>query len=443
MTLGRAKRAARAGATARCCPISSAARTTRGCATTYHGYGGPLGVSYPVNPPPISFAFLRAAQELGIPFNDDFNGAVQDGIGHYQLSTRNAERSSASSAFLRPARAGTNLTVRLNAQTLKIDGRERPRRRRDGRARAGTETLHADREVIFSCGAIGSPRLLQLSGIGPADALKAAGVPVVHDLPGVGSQYAGSSRSLRHLANAPAITPMIAWRGRIAPSGPGCSICCSRPVRSPRRSSRPAVSGTRTRRRVLPTSSSISGSAPASRRASRDEESRRHAELGLPAPALARDGAARQRGPEGCAADRSQLLGRPLRPGMLAQRPQSLRARSCASLHSSRSCWRNGCPETISTQMKSSAEYAYRSCKTDHHPAGTCAMGSGAERRHHAGSQVRGIDGLQGRGRFRDAVRPVQQYERADHHGCGKSVRHDPREATGRPFKPLIASGLC
>ncbi|HTZ67507.1 MAG TPA: GMC family oxidoreductase, partial [Roseiarcus sp.] len=69
----------------------------------YHGYGGPLGVSYPVNPPPISFAFLRAAQELGIPFNADFNGAVQDGIGHYQLSTRNAERSSTASAFLKPA----------------------------------------------------------------------------------------------------------------------------------------------------------------------------------------------------------------------------------------------------------------------------------------------------------------------------------------------------
>ena len=87
----------------------------------YHGYGGPLGVSYPVNPLPISFAFLRAAQEAGIPFNDDFNGAVQDGIGHYQLSTRNAQRSSASSAFLKPIKARKNLTVRLNAQTLKID----------------------------------------------------------------------------------------------------------------------------------------------------------------------------------------------------------------------------------------------------------------------------------------------------------------------------------
>ncbi len=79
----------------------------------YHSYGGPLGVSYPINPPPISYAFLRAAQELGIPFNDDFNGAVQDGIGHYQLSTRNAERSSASSAFVKPVECSKNLTVRL------------------------------------------------------------------------------------------------------------------------------------------------------------------------------------------------------------------------------------------------------------------------------------------------------------------------------------------
>jgi choline dehydrogenase-like flavoprotein len=87
----------------------------------YHTYSGPLGVSYPINPPPISYAFLRAAQELGIPFNDDFNGAVQDGIGHYQLSTRNAERSSASSAFVKPIEGRMNLTVRLNAQTLKIE----------------------------------------------------------------------------------------------------------------------------------------------------------------------------------------------------------------------------------------------------------------------------------------------------------------------------------
>src|SRR6202034_4675924 len=111
---------------------------------------------------------LRAAQELGIPFNDDFNGAVQDGIGHYQLSTRNAERSSASTAFVKPIESRKNLTVRLNAQTLKIEVQ-------NGRALgvtvvsgAGTETLNADREIIIRCGAIGSPRLLPLFRVGPS-----------------------------------------------------------------------------------------------------------------------------------------------------------------------------------------------------------------------------------------------------------------------------------
>ena len=152
----------------------------------FHAYGGPLGVSYPVNPPPISFAFLRAAQEAGIPFNDDFNGATQEGIGHYQLTTRDAERSSTSSAYLKPIHSRRNLTVRTECDDAENHRREGPRGRRDNRGTGGTETLRAEREVIVSCGAIGSPRLLQLSGIGPADALKAAGVPVVHDLPGVG-----------------------------------------------------------------------------------------------------------------------------------------------------------------------------------------------------------------------------------------------------------------
>ena len=68
----------------------------------YHAHGGPLGVSTPVNPLPISEAFLRAAQEFGIPYNHDFNGARQEGIGHYQVTVRNARRSSASSAYLVP-----------------------------------------------------------------------------------------------------------------------------------------------------------------------------------------------------------------------------------------------------------------------------------------------------------------------------------------------------
>lgn len=153
----------------------------------YHSYGGPLGVSYPVNPPPISYAVLRAAQEAGVPFNFDFNGAVQDGMGHYQLSTRAAERSSAASAFLRPAMGRPNLTVRLDAQTRKIDVENGCAVGISVASGAGVERLRAEREVILCCGAIGSPRLLQLSGIGPADGLRAAGVEVLRDAPGVGS----------------------------------------------------------------------------------------------------------------------------------------------------------------------------------------------------------------------------------------------------------------
>ena len=232
----------------------------------YHGYGGPLGVSYPINPPPISYAFLRAAQELGIPFNDDFNGAVQDGIGHYQLSTRDAQRSSASSAFVKPVEGRKNLTVRLNAQTLKIEVQNGRAVGITVAAGTGTETLNADREVIISCGAIGSPRLLQLSGVGPADSLRAAGVPVVHDLPGVGSNMQ-DHLDLYAISECTATIPTIGWRVRTAPSGLASSICFSRPVRSPPPSSKRAVSGTRTSRRDPPTSSSISALALASKQA--------------------------------------------------------------------------------------------------------------------------------------------------------------------------------
>lgn len=153
----------------------------------YHSYGGPLGVSMPVNPPPICDAYIRAAQEAGVPYNADFNGAVQRGAGFYQLTTRAARRSSAASAFLKPIRQRANLTVKMGAQALRIAVEK-------GRAvgvmvsenGAAPVLLRAAREVLVTGGAIGSPKLLLQSGIGPADHLRAVGVDVVHDLPGVG-----------------------------------------------------------------------------------------------------------------------------------------------------------------------------------------------------------------------------------------------------------------
>lgn len=169
-------------------PYFKRAEDNQRFANEYHGYGGPIGVSVPINPLPISEAFLRAAQEYGIPYNPDFNGAKQDGIGHYQVTVRNARRSSAASAYLRPARGRKNLTVLpVSAVTRVIVEKGRAVGVEVAGEGGALSRVWAGREVIVSSGAIGSPRLLMLSGIGPADHLRAVGVDVVHDLPGVGS----------------------------------------------------------------------------------------------------------------------------------------------------------------------------------------------------------------------------------------------------------------
>jgi choline dehydrogenase len=150
----------------------------------YHGKGGPLGVSRPSAPLPICEAYFAAAGQLGLPRNDDMAGEKQEGAGYYQLTQRNVMRSSASMAYLNPARRRPNLTIRTGDQVLRIvvEG---------GRA-VGVETaaegiLRTAGEVILAAGAIGSPRLLQLSGIGPADHLRSLGLPVVLDQPQVGA----------------------------------------------------------------------------------------------------------------------------------------------------------------------------------------------------------------------------------------------------------------
>lgn len=150
----------------------------------YHGKDGPMGVSMPAAPLPICDAFIEAAGQIGIPKTTDVNGPKQDGAGYYQLTQRNARRSSAAMAFLAPARSRPNLTVQTGAQVRRIMVK-------NGRA-TGVEMVDgtkitADREVILSSGAIGSPRLLQLSGIGPVDELAALGIKGVFDQPGVGA----------------------------------------------------------------------------------------------------------------------------------------------------------------------------------------------------------------------------------------------------------------
>ena len=150
----------------------------------FHSKGGPLGVSQPRAPLPICEAYFEAAAQIGIPRNRDFTGATQDGVGYYQLTQRNYRRSSTSTAFLSPARGRKNLTIKTGAQVLRLVV---DKGRAVGVDLAGIGRISAGIEVILSSGAIGSPRLLQLSGIGPADHLTSLGIPVVFDQPGVGA----------------------------------------------------------------------------------------------------------------------------------------------------------------------------------------------------------------------------------------------------------------
>ena len=154
----------------------------------FHGIDGPLGVSDQRFPIDLSRQFIRAAQEAGIPYNADFNGAEQYGVGFYQVTQRAVRRSSTAFAFLYPALGRPNLSVETQARVTRVVVE-------NGKAigieviRHGSRTpevIRARREVVVSAGAVNSPKLLLLSGIGPAAELSKAGVSVKHDLPGVG-----------------------------------------------------------------------------------------------------------------------------------------------------------------------------------------------------------------------------------------------------------------
>ena len=156
-------------------------------ADEFHGDQGPLSVSNMRLQRPICDAWVAAAQEAGYPFNSDYNGAAQEGVGYFQLTARNGRRCSAAVAFLNPIRNRPNLTILTRAQASRIlfDGtRATGVAYRDG---AGTEQIvRAGVEVIVSSGAIGSPQLLMVSGIGEAAQLKEHGIDVLRDLPAVG-----------------------------------------------------------------------------------------------------------------------------------------------------------------------------------------------------------------------------------------------------------------
>ncbi len=171
-----------------------------------HGQGGPLNVTYPRFDSPLSQMFLDAAVQNGIPLNQTYNGAQQEGSFLYQVTHKNGERCSAAKGYLTPNLGRPNLKVITHAVSAKVE--------LDDRRATGVQfyqgnqlqTARARREVIVSAGAFGSPQLLQLSGIGAAAELQRAGVTLRHELAGVGKNLqdhidycrAGKCRATRH-----------------------------------------------------------------------------------------------------------------------------------------------------------------------------------------------------------------------------------------------------
>ncbi|WP_353645876.1 GMC family oxidoreductase N-terminal domain-containing protein [Mesorhizobium sp. WSM2239] len=162
-------------------PLFKAIEDNEAGADEWRGVGGPLHVtdcSRFVHP--LTARYLGAAQQAGLPFNPDFNGAFQEGVGVYQISTKNGRRMSAARAFLRPAMKRKNIRVETRALATKIlfEGSRAVGVEyiRNGR----TMTARAGREVILCAGSVNTPQLLQLSGVGPADLLHSLGIPVVH-----------------------------------------------------------------------------------------------------------------------------------------------------------------------------------------------------------------------------------------------------------------------
>ncbi len=152
----------------------------------YHGNSGPLHVSYVRSPSPINQAFMQACVEKGIPINPDYNGEQQYGISRTQATQYNGERWNAARAYLHANAERKNLSVLTGRHTRKVVFEGLKAVGVEVKRGGSIEQVRARKEVILSAGAFGSPQLLMLSGIGPKAHLEQHGIPVLHDLPGVG-----------------------------------------------------------------------------------------------------------------------------------------------------------------------------------------------------------------------------------------------------------------
>lgn len=192
--------------------------TIDGLDEDYHGRDGPLGVSR-ASANPLCDAYIAAAEQAGIPANPDYNGRQQEGAGYFQVTTRNGWRSSAATAYLRPIRKRPNLHVQTDTMVrrLIVEGRRVSGVEVEHRGRI--KVLRAGREVLLSAGAINSPKILQLSGIGEAGMLRNLGIEVQHDLPGVGENLQDhyTCRSTYRCSQPVTVNDEVRhWTGKVA-----------------------------------------------------------------------------------------------------------------------------------------------------------------------------------------------------------------------------------
>ena len=155
-------------------------------ASQWHGGSGPLGCSDIHERPELMEAIIRAANQLGVATTDDFNGASQEGVGYYQLLTRRGRRSSTAASYLKPARARANLCVFTDTRVERIEFDGHTARAALCRRGGTALRLAARREIVLCAGAVQSPQILELSGVGDPRVLRPHGIPLVCELPGVG-----------------------------------------------------------------------------------------------------------------------------------------------------------------------------------------------------------------------------------------------------------------
>jgi choline dehydrogenase-like flavoprotein len=155
-------------------------------ADAFHATGGPLNVMDLRSPNRFGPLFVQAGQQAGHALNKDFNGAQQEGVGMYQVTHKNGERFSAAKGYLTPNLSRPNLRVMTDAHTTRVLMEGKRAVGVEVRVGGKLEQLKASREVLLSAGALQSPQVLMLSGIGPGAHLQQHGIPVLHDLPGVG-----------------------------------------------------------------------------------------------------------------------------------------------------------------------------------------------------------------------------------------------------------------